>query len=639
MNVPLSIASGAAPSAGGAGGADVLIAMGIAAVFYGVTCWVILRERTGHPTLVGRASDSLGRVVGLPAWAAIPVVIMLPVWLVAAAVYWDVPLHLQQGRDEGALANPSHYPIFLALLFFNCLGLLVMALAKDPLPRHTLRLAPGWRVPWSSVILTVSGFIAVLGFPLDDLWHRLFGQDVTEWGPTHVLMIGGAVTSIFSVPLMLAEAQQTGARLMSGRLGRWVMASFLSLSIVCSVFLMEFELGMPQFPAPTEFIIFGFVITWTAVGSRLWFGPGGALITLAWWWIMRGYLIGGISLFGDLLTIRSFSALPAVLVIELVALGFGVRRGGGRVVPFVLVSGVLAGTLGLWLEFAWSKRFMTLPQPFDDAGLPLYLLVGTLASVAGGLVAVWQVRRLTLVADAPGNQVPLPAMEQGRRWYGLAGFLAFVALMGFFAPPASSTPVDATVSWSDVSTGAAECPATDERCLATVTVRVADPAAVEDAVWFYALAWQGERDGEADVPRDPVADVPGIVRSRLLPTGTPGEYRSEDLLPVYGQWKTMLRLHTLPRTMMTWVLYMPEDEAISGERGRKIHAADGDVVTSHYEPEMLQRERKDDVPAWLFNAGNAAVLSLWVLVLLGYGRCYNLAASGRGRREMEPADA
>ena len=29
---------------------------------------------------------------------------------------------------------------------------------------------------------------------ISGFFHRLFGQDVTEWGPTHVMMIGGAVT-------------------------------------------------------------------------------------------------------------------------------------------------------------------------------------------------------------------------------------------------------------------------------------------------------------------------------------------------------------------------------------------------------------------------------------------------------------
>ena len=36
------------------------------------------------------------------------------------------------------------------------------------------------------------GLYALMGFPLDDIWHRIFGQDVTLWGPTHLMMIGGA---------------------------------------------------------------------------------------------------------------------------------------------------------------------------------------------------------------------------------------------------------------------------------------------------------------------------------------------------------------------------------------------------------------------------------------------------------------
>ena len=42
------------------------------------------------------------------------------------------------------------------------------------------------------------GLYALIGFPLDDIWHRIFGQDVTLWGPTHLMMIGGAGLSTLS---------------------------------------------------------------------------------------------------------------------------------------------------------------------------------------------------------------------------------------------------------------------------------------------------------------------------------------------------------------------------------------------------------------------------------------------------------
>ena len=58
----------------------------------------------------------------------------------------------------------------------------------------------------------------MIGFPLDDIWHRIFGQDVTLWGPTHLMMIGGANFSLFAVLMLEYE----GATVPAGkRAGRW----------------------------------------------------------------------------------------------------------------------------------------------------------------------------------------------------------------------------------------------------------------------------------------------------------------------------------------------------------------------------------------------------------------------------------
>src|SRR5206468_2779378 len=53
------------------------------------------------------------------------------------------------------------------------------------------------------------GAFALIGFPLDDVWHTLFGQDVTLWGPTHVLMVGGASLSTLGLWVLLVEARRT----------------------------------------------------------------------------------------------------------------------------------------------------------------------------------------------------------------------------------------------------------------------------------------------------------------------------------------------------------------------------------------------------------------------------------------------
>ena len=57
--------------------------------------------------------------------------------------------------------------------------------------------------------MAAAGGFALIGFPLDDVWHRLFGQDVTLWGPTHLMLIGGASLSLIGQGVLLAEGTRT----------------------------------------------------------------------------------------------------------------------------------------------------------------------------------------------------------------------------------------------------------------------------------------------------------------------------------------------------------------------------------------------------------------------------------------------
>jgi len=258
---------------------------------------------------------------------------------------------------------------------------------------------------------------------------------------------------------------------------------------------------------------------------------------------------------------------------------------------------------------------MPLPQPVDESALPLMLAAGTAAAVGGGLLSVWHVARL--------DETAVPASGTPRaRWLGLAGVVAGLALMAALAPPSGGgEKITGAIGVSD------DCDGTG-RCLATVTVQL-DPAdAADDAVWFYALSWQGRADGTdaEDLPVDPEAHEPGIMRVALEPTGEPGEYVSAEPLPMYGSWKTMLRLHLAPTTMRSLPLHAPEDPAIEGAKGRQILVHDGDTVAMAPEKQFLQREIKHDVPGWLSTTGYALVIGSWLAVLLFFGWCYQYAA-------------
>lgn len=233
-----------------------------------------------------------------------------------------------------------------------------------------------------------------------------------------------------------------------------------------------------------------------------------------------------------------------------------------------------------------------------------------------------------------------PGLESARapraRWTGLAGVGIAVAVPAAVAPPsAGHDDITGTVGLSRDCDGGG-------RCLARVTVQLQPSDAADDAVWFYALSWQGRgpRADAVDPPVDPAAGAPGIMRVALEPTGTPGEYRTAEELPMYGHWKSMLRLHLAPATMVVLPLHAPDDPAIAGPRGREVLVHDGDTVPLVGEKRFLQRETRDDVPSWLSRAGYGLVIASWLGLLLFFGWSYRYAARPAAtavERPREPA--
>ena len=46
-------------------------------------------------------------------------------------MYWDISLHIDQGRDAGPLANPAHYLILFGLFGIFAAGFLSMCIPKE----------------------------------------------------------------------------------------------------------------------------------------------------------------------------------------------------------------------------------------------------------------------------------------------------------------------------------------------------------------------------------------------------------------------------------------------------------------------------------------------------------------------------
>src|SRR3954453_541549 len=212
----------AAPKpAGGAALDQVAIATGGATAASLAVWWLIRGHRAGKLRALDRAAALTERVTGLPGWTALPTVVATASLLIALlGMYWDISLHIDVGRDAGPLANPAHYLILAGLYGVFTSGVLAMTLAPvasrpGPAP---VRLGGGWYAPMRGLLMCSAGAFALIGFPLDDIWHRLFGQDVTLWGPTHLMLIGGAGMTLIGQAVLVAEGMAARGPMGWGRL-------------------------------------------------------------------------------------------------------------------------------------------------------------------------------------------------------------------------------------------------------------------------------------------------------------------------------------------------------------------------------------------------------------------------------------
>src|SRR5206468_3609058 len=73
------------------------------------------------------------------------------------------------------------------------------------------------RPPAGMWVTTAGAIWFFASAPFDDLWHRLYGIDVTIWSPPHLSLIAAACTVVFgSVVIVLGERRRREARGLAG---------------------------------------------------------------------------------------------------------------------------------------------------------------------------------------------------------------------------------------------------------------------------------------------------------------------------------------------------------------------------------------------------------------------------------------
>lgn len=577
LDAGLSLLAAASPPAGGASAEDLAIGIGMISIASVVVVAVGLGHRSGKIGILGWFERFAERVSGQPGWASMPCgLAILSLFSALFGVYWDVALHLDIGRDEGPFGTPAHYFILAGLFGLVMAGFFAIVLPTKREGRTFVKITRTWHAPLGGVLILAAATFSLIGFPLDDQWHRLFGQDVTLWGPTHLMLVGGASMALLGIAVLQVEVVRVMRRTGQIKTERmwvkmlrnvWLPGGLL---IALSTFQMEFDLGMPQFALILQPMLIMLAAGVVLVAARVWLGRGAAFGAVAFFLVMRILLSLGVGALGE-----SVAHFPLYIVEAALVEGLALVVSVKRPLRFGAWCGLALGTIGLAAEWGWSHVWMPIPWPAEI--LPEVVALGLAMALAASLIGAWMGARL--------NADRMPDL----RWLrsaGLAGAVAVTAMIAYgLVTPNDPTGVSASVTLRDVVSG--------PQRTAIVTAKLKPANAAENATWLTASAWQGG----------------SIVVDRMRRIGS-GVYESTKAIPVHGDYKTLVRLHS-GNTLSGVPIYAPADDAIPVPAIAAPPAFERAFVSDHT---LLQREAKTTDPAVTYGA--YAVIGLCTFVLL-----------------------
>jgi hypothetical protein len=599
-----SLFTASPPVTAPAGGAALgqVIGLSIAA---GIVTLVLMyigwQHRTHRIEWFDQLGKRLGSRTGDPGWVTIPVLFVGSSLIIALLGFmWDVSLHAGRGRDAGPLANPAHYLILYGLFALFIAGMSAVVYPRDGEKPGiaSVRITRQWYAPVSGIFIAGCGLYALIGFPLDDVWHRIFGQDVTLWGPTHLMLIGGAGLSTAGIILLNREAEFS-TRQKGLEVPTWLRTATLSIGfgamlIGLSVFQGEFDFGIAQFRMVLQPLLIVAAAGIPLIAARLYVGPGAAIAAAVFFLLMRGIISFIVTdVMGEAHHVFPLYLGSAILVELLAVAKFGGKTLLEKPLWFGAIGGLLIGTVGLVIEQLWIGRVFQFPWTQDmwAEGLAMAVPVAIASGMCGSLFAL-------------GLQGKLPARNICRTIVVASVVVIAVAVgNGLHA----TVPKNASASFALTNVGTPDFP----EVTAKVTV---SPANLIDKhpTWVQITAWQG--------------GGPGVVTDRLRRTSQ-NTWESTKAMPIDGNWKTLLRVQD-GRMLAAVPIYLPADAPL---KVPEVPASAS--FTRAFGPEslILQRERKTDTPGWLWGAANMVVLLCSLAIILGI----SVAVTRVGRRIEE----
>ena len=282
-----------------------------------------------------------------------------------AGVYWDVGWHHARHRDT--FWSPPHLAIYAGV---------VLALAAAAIGSFAARKTEGRSLDPARVrdyhMAALGPLIQIAAAPVDELWHRVIGPDVSVWSPPHLLGILGGMVGVLGWMLVLASSHGPVGL---DRLVQSFLFAFNVLLLTGSLFALgeyDHDSAVREpwlYPALT-----GLLAPWVLVVARNWlqWSWAGTLVAVGYT-VLRLALAAGVWGMG-----LPWLGLPPVIVV-------------GAVLFDVLVRRVGAGWAGAAFGFIFTLSDFPLTHFLSGRAWSILDWAGTLPAAAA---AGWASARL-----------------------------------------------------------------------------------------------------------------------------------------------------------------------------------------------------------------------------------------------------
>lgn len=209
------------------------IMLGLMAAFGLLLWWLLLSHMPG---LIPKSniSPALRETMGSLAVAS---GLMFTVGLI-----WDESWHRRFGGFGDDFLWPPHFLIYgsLGLMFLFALGGMLWLWRKG---QGSLR--QRFRAePLVGLLALMSGYL-VLSAPVDELWHRIYGKDITAWSLPHITLFDGmAVVLMLSVTMLLSNLPKISWQGLGGlrfQEGLSILLFVFALSLFTQIGTAEWE--------------------------------------------------------------------------------------------------------------------------------------------------------------------------------------------------------------------------------------------------------------------------------------------------------------------------------------------------------------------------------------------------------------